>query len=260
MQQKQLEEQATKQPSLRVRMKHLFQSDEVPEDLGLFPSTLIMPVSPDVPGILALKRWKMEFRRLYKRGQDFVGVIALKATVGFFKHKLQLRKTAGTAMGLHRQVYAAYADGDETEIQRVATEGVRNRLINEIQARSNNTAYYWDLVRYVGRARVVSHRASSLPIPETGDDAKSIIRQAVVRLQSVQRLTREDFAEENEVEQDALQPAETEKNVVEYVVIQKRVLRGVEEPWKFWGTTGPTKMEDFDSTLENQPPPANATM
>lgn len=253
LEKKQLQEYSAQQPSLRVRMRELFQSDDIPEDLGLFPATLVFPA--DAPSLLSLQRYKMEWQRLVKRGKDFASIWLMKYTVGLRKHKLQLRKTAPTAMALHRQVYSAFADGDEGEVRRVATEGVRDKLITKIQARSGNTSYYWDLVRYVGRPRVVSHRASQMPIPESGDDAPSMLRQAVVRIQSVQRLAREDA---KEGEGQVTQPVESEKRVTEYVVIQKRVLRGVEEPWKFWGTTEPTSLDDFEDALDVQPTASSA--
>ena len=34
------------------------------------------------------------------------------------------------------------------------------------------------------------------------------------------------------------------KKVMEYVVLQKRILRGKEDQWKIWGTTEETKPED----------------
>lgn len=34
------------------------------------------------------------------------------------------------------------------------------------------------------------------------------------------------------------------KKVMEYVVLQKRMLRGKEDQWKIWGTTEETKPED----------------
>ena len=254
-----IQESQSKQSSLRVRMREMFRSDEVPEDLGLFPATLIMPTGPDVPGLLTVARLRMEYRRLIKRGKDFFSVIMMKWALGFRKHKIQFRKTTPNALALHRQVYSALADGDEGEVRKVATDGVKNKLINKIQARPEDTVYYWDLVKYIGWPRVVSHRATQMPIPDESDDTTSMIRQAVVRIKSIQRLTREDSAEDVTDEKDPVKPQETERNVTEYIVIQKRVLHSVEEPWKFWGTVEPTKLEDFEDALDVKVPPAPAS-
>jgi protein MBA1 len=121
-------------------------------------------------------------------------------------------------------------------------------------------------------ASVVSHRASLF-----GDDQPdTAYRQAVIRIQSSQALslkgaaTRIPNASKPSIMKGVKwQPAEattesktetlmsnqapkdegrgTRKEVVEYLVLQKRVIRGKEEDWKVWGFTQestPEKIED----------------
>lgn len=77
---------------------------------------------------------------------------------------------------------------------------------------------------------MVSDRAARLPIEGAG------IRQAVVRIRSRQSLTR---WREGQVVPGTGQ----EKEVKEYVVIQKRLWKGKEEGWLVWGTTEETTMD-----------------
>ena len=40
------------------------------------------------------------------------------------------------------------------------------------------------------------------------------------------------------------EPKGVPKKVMEYVVLQKRIVRGKEDPWKIWGMTEETKPQD----------------
>lgn len=44
------------------------------------------------------------------------------------------------------------------------------------------------------------------------------------------------------------------KQITEYVVIQRRLWKGVEEPWIIWGTVQETTMEDWDLTISPKIP------
>lgn len=240
-------------PSRRSRLREMMRSQDLPQDLGIFAGTLIMPTGGNMPSFFRMPwyRTKMEAARISKRGKDLFSVFTFKYLTGWRKTKISFRKTAPTAMALHRQVYSAFADGDEEGIRKIACEGVRDKLINRIQARPDHTLYNWDLLRYRGRPRVVSHRATRLPLSRDDDDdnGESVMRQAVVRIKSVQKLTRDEIPSEDVDEKNLPDPEQTEKQVTEYVVIQKRVLRGIEEPWKFWGTTEETPLEKFNEAL-----------
>lgn len=76
----------------------------------------------------------------------------------------------------------------------------------------------------------MSDRAARLPIEGAG------LRQAVVRIRSRQSLTR--FREGR-----VLEGSGQERDVMEYVVIQKRMWKGREEGWLVWGTTEETTVE-----------------
>lgn len=115
----------------------------------------------------------------------------------------------------------------------------------------------WKLLKWKS-ARVVSHRAS--PLGE--DHPDTAYRQVVVRLESIQSLTISDSSasaaprsprslvwkpdeataknvrkvqEEEGGYQGGFVDNGKSKKVVEYLVLQKRVIRGREEDWKVWG-------------------------
>ena len=92
-----------------------------------------------------------------------------------------------------------------------------------------------------------------LPIDDKGRGAsgipRSTLRQAVVRIRSVQSFVP---ATEEVRNGERGQEGGREKDVTELVVIQKRVLRGKEEPWKVWGTTTETSRKDLE-VMVNRP-------
>ena len=69
------------------------------------------------------------------------------------------------------------------------------------------------------------------------------MRQCVVRIKSVQSLRRTDARATPE------ESAGKEQEVLEYVVVQRRVWKGVEERWRLWGTTMETRLEDWEKTM-----------
>ena len=98
---------------------------------------------------------------------------------------------------------------------------------------------HWTLHRYIGRPRIVSTRIARLPLNV------SAIYQVVVKIKSMQSLKKiqkgTGAQRDVVVEETKGEP----KKVTEYVVLQKRMIRGKEDPWKIWGMTEETKPEDF---------------
>jgi protein MBA1 len=133
-------------------------------------------------------------------------------------------------------------DGDTNTRSSLACEGLRTQLLSRISARPKNSAYVWTLHRYVGKPKVVSHRAAILPIDD-GTGNKTAMRQAVVRIKSVQSLKRTDERATPEEREGK------EMEVEEFVVVQRRVWRGTEERWRMWGTTSESRVEDWASVI-----------
>ena len=88
----------------------------------------------------------------------------------------------------------------------------------------------WTLHRYIGFPRIVSTSIAILEIE------KSALYQVVVKIKSAQSLER---THANGLPIDTPE----EKDMVEYVVLQRMMLRGTEGKWKIWGTIEESKVE-----------------
>lgn len=123
----------------------------------------------------------------------------------------------------------------------------------------------WHLHKFKS-ARIVSHRCA----PLGADQPDTSYRQCIVRLESEQTLTTKPLAtraESHRVGAPVWKPAgaairdvavpaakapeeKQTQTVVEYLVMQTRVMNGKEEEWKIWGFAGettPAKMEEDDA-------------
>ncbi|MCJ1367707.1 hypothetical protein MMC16_006841 [Acarospora aff. strigata] len=217
------------QPSLKVAMK---EHAQIPTDLGLLTDTFIMPTGANKPSIFFTPRdrFKMEWRRIKARVVDFGSLLAFK-WIPKPRLKLRGRQLAPTAVALHRQMYTAFAEGDTDTLRTICADGLYESFRARIAARRGEKVQ-WTLHKYIRSPRVVSDRAARLPIDGAG------LRQAVVRIRSRQSLTR---MREGQVVAGTGQ----ERDVKEYVVIQKRLWKGKEEGWLVWGTTEESTLEQL---------------
>ena len=71
----------------------------------------------------------------------------------------------------------------------------------------------------------MSNRALALPLGEGG-----ALRQAVIRIRSRQSL--ETLKADGQAVEGTVEP----KDVTEYMVVQRMMWKGKEEPWMVWGT------------------------
>ena len=138
--------------------------------------------------------------------------------------------------------------GDVETLKGICLEGIQASLRSKIDYRPLGERVHWTLHRYIGRPRIVSTRISRLPLDV------SAIYQVVVKIKSMQSLEtirKGTGAQSNVVlEETKGEP----KKVTEYVVLQKRMIRGKEESWKIWGMTEETKPEDvMQDEGENYP-------
>ena len=107
---------------------------------------------------------------------------------------------------------------------------------DRILSRAYNEKARWTLHKYVGFPRVVSHRVTGLPPTD------SALRQVVVKMQSKQSLVR--FKHGVADGEESAGESESPKQVLEYLVLQRRIFKAVEGPWKIWGTAEETKPKD----------------
>jgi len=135
-------------------------------------------------------------------------------------------------VGLHRQMYSAFAEGDSNTLKTICADGLLENFQARIQSRGRETLK-WELIKYNRKSKVMSNRSASLGMEGI------MIRQAVVRINSQQKLTR--FKPDG-----SIVPGTGEvKDVQEYVVIQKKLLQGKEDDWVVWGTTEETTLESI---------------
>ena len=154
-----------------------------------------------------------------------------------FRRKVKLRRSqiAPTALALYRQMYTAFAEGDSKTLREICTDGIYDSFLARIGARARGERVHWDLVKYNKRPKVVSNRAARMGMDGAG------IRQAVVRICSRQRLTRYTANGQK------VPGTGEERDVVEYVVVQRKYWQWKEEQWQIWGTTEETSLEDVEA-------------
>ena len=169
--------------------------------------------------------------------RDYFSILILKITSPQGKHwynrliKLHRGRVVPTAIALHREMYSAFAVGDATTLRRICTDGIYDQFRARMSARPRGEKTVWELVKYNKRAKIVSHRAARLPI----DGAA--VRQAVVRLSSRQKLSR--YSADGRL----VKGTGKERDVVEYLVVEKSYWNWKEGDWRVWGTTEETKLE-----------------
>lgn len=94
------------------------------------------------------------------------------------------------------------------------------------------------MVDYNKRSKLISYRAARLPVEGAA------VMQAVVRIASRQKLTR--WAKGKDGGMEIVPGSGKEKNVVEYVVIQRLYEDWREGQWQVWGTTKETTLKDIE--------------
>jgi protein MBA1 len=132
-------------------------------------------------------------------------------------------------------MYTSFAEGDAAALRNICLDGLYETFRARIAARRPGEKMEWEMLGYNTRSKLVSHRAARLQI----DGAA--VRQAVVRIASKQKLRRRA---RNGKELELVKGSGKEKDVVEYLVLQKRMDGWKEGDWVVWGTTEETKLED----------------
>lgn len=184
-------------------------------------------------------RWEHVKSRVRDRVSLLVLWLASPAKKGFFKRTIKLSRSnvTPTAVALHRQMYTSFAEGDVSTLRKICADGIFDSFRSRIGNRQRGEKVVWELVKYNKGPILVSHRGARFPI-EGGT-----IRQAVVRISSTQRLTRWTKGKGGILEQ--VPGSGKEKNVEEYVVVQRTTERWREGDWQVWGTTSETTLEEI---------------
>lgn len=215
------------QQSHRIAAKEF---GEIPSDLGLLPNTFVMPRGQNLPSLFRAprSRLQLELERTKRR------VLDLRDKIVFLflaKTKLRLFEPRKIAMSLHKDMYTAFAQGDFETLRLICGDGLFDSFKKRLMTRGKNRVE-WSLLNYVTRPRIVSNKANYY-----SDEIWR--RQVVVRIHSVQSLTKVD------THGYVIPKESTTKEVVEYIVVEKKKVSGVESPWFVWGTTN-------ESTAQSQ--------
>ncbi|KAI9798542.1 MAG: hypothetical protein M1825_005323 [Sarcosagium campestre] len=220
------------QKSIGVSMS---QVTETPNDVGLLPDTFIMPTRSNLPSIFSSPRlrYQLEWKRIKLRTKQFGGKPRIK---------LQKRTILPTAVAYYELVFKAFAEGNMGLLREYCCDGLLASFRARIHARGRDRLE-WNLhpdpssssrrTPVKARARLVSHSAARLPTEGSG------IRQAVVRIDSNQSLTRWDATGQQ------VPGTGRARSVREYLVLQKVLQAGEESPWSVWGTVDEYKVDDI---------------
>lgn len=131
-------------------------------------------------------------------------------------------------------MYNAFAAGDIKALRELCTDGIYTSFQARIAGRVRGEKVVWELVKYNKPTKVMSDRAAKLPIHGAS------IRQAVVRICSTQKLTRYSANGQQ------IKGTGKEKDIVEYLVLQKKYWDFKDHKWEVWGTTEETTLEEVE--------------
>ncbi|KAF2132258.1 hypothetical protein P153DRAFT_364690 [Dothidotthia symphoricarpi CBS 119687] len=251
--------------------------DAMQEDIGVLQGTVVRADLRQVGSPLSLGFWryfwsllKAKATGLYSRSHYRMCIQKIGWTRYLPVETGNNPQLRDRAKRLYEQFYKALASGDATPIQDLCLPPILRRLDIRIASRGPITMT-WNVQTWKS-ARVVSHRASAQSEDVAPDTA---YRQVVIRLETVQVLSiqptnaptkaprsstssargvprwvpdgapdakaaRVVEAQSSDVEQLPFVDNGVPRTVVEYLVMQRRVVRGVEENWKIWGFMQPS--------------------
>ncbi|KAK2629646.1 hypothetical protein QTJ16_000466 [Diplocarpon rosae] len=214
-------------------------------DIGLLPETFIRPTGSKLPSFFREPRaaarllWTLVRRRVRDRVSLFALYISSPREDGkrFWQRKVKLsrKKVTPTAVALHQQMYKSFADGNMAALAKICSDGILQKFQTRIGNREPGQKMLWELVRYNQKPKLVSHRGAKFP------SEGHAIRQAVVRIASTQRVVKLMQGKGGAVRR--VPGSAKEKDVVEYVVVQRITRDWIEGSWQVWGTTTETPLE-----------------
>ncbi|KFX96049.1 hypothetical protein V490_03522 [Pseudogymnoascus sp. VKM F-3557] len=219
--------------SIRIAAKEMSQ---MTSDFGLLPDTIVAPSSANRPSLFTSPNAlaKLQWVRLKRKASDLLVMAIYRISNRKHGLKIHFRKTAPTAVALHQQMYTAFAAGNIELLKKITCEGLYDSFASRIHSRPRGERWEWEVTKYTSKPRVMSNRAATLPVDDAG------VRQAVVRICSRQRLSR------YKADGSLVAGTGEERDVMEYVVIQRMLWEGKENDWMVWGTTEETTLEAIE--------------
>ncbi|OHE95883.1 hypothetical protein CORC01_08880 [Colletotrichum orchidophilum] len=188
--------------------------------------------------------WEYTFARLKQRAQDFLTVFGAKVSsmptwTTRPRCKLNRVKLVPEAKALHRRLGEAMAAGDKDTLREICTPALFQTLSAAVSRRKTTERLTWELLRYDGRPRVVSHKVAMMPPLGRAP----IVQQVVVAISSSQKLGKVDRTTGKPVKGGLRVQKQTE-----YFVMSRQFDPKTWAPkkWLVWGNTSATTMEDWE--------------
>ncbi|KAL9084685.1 MAG: hypothetical protein Q9165_007933, partial [Trypethelium subeluteriae] len=227
-------------------------------EFGLLAENMVWPSRSSLPSIFTYPR--LRFRLATKRVWNFMFDV-----VGATYYKFSLRKRPwprlslfslpSTAAALHTRMYTALAAGDTRTLHTLCCDSLLRSFTARIATRPTNEKLRWRLHRYVrgGKPKLVAHKAATFPSEGLGGSAKLGVRQAVLRIRSVQSLERwrevkgrnGEVREVREEEEGSADGDGEGREITEYLVLQQKFWKGEQGDWMVWGMVEEASVEDI---------------
>lgn len=141
--------------------------------------------------------------------------------------------------------------GDINTLNKTCCKGLANDLSARINQRRKDEKVTWTLDKYhrgpstyFTGVRILSDRATALPEVDGAG-----LRQVVVRITSRQSKGRTKQPSTKGSPAESENMPTTTQDCTEHIVLQRMRWAGREEPWRIWGHTTPTTVEDLDHPL-----------
>ncbi|KAI0153569.1 hypothetical protein BJ166DRAFT_500520 [Pestalotiopsis sp. NC0098] len=220
-----------------------------------------LPVSLDNMSMLVpmtfvpppMSKWPRGFKDFLHMGW-LVGTSKFVNYLYFILHKVyskpgwrsrplfKMRKSSikPTALDLHARMNSAIASGSKTELKKVCSQELYEKLSGIIDSRPKGHAMKWEIEGGRAKCSVRDDRIAMIPLTPTENRT---IRQAVVAVESTQRIVTIDNKNGGaEVPGTAKAKSMRENIVLTSYVDPKTWQQG---PWKVWGTLPDSTLEAF---------------
>ncbi|KAF1913585.1 hypothetical protein BDU57DRAFT_520517 [Ampelomyces quisqualis] len=222
-------------PAPRVSESQMQQEGGMVQDIGMLQDTIIRPPLTKLPSVLTSWFWQLMWRNFKSKATGWYTRIEYNRCMNKRGREYYLpidRYNASQfkyfAATHYTNIYTCFAKGDMSSISRSLLPPIHSSFNSRI-ARRKNIQLDWKLLSKP-KCKIMSHRAAML-----GHDAPDCAyRQLVVRIMSTQsvRIKSTDPANKNAAYYGTGLP----EKVVEYLVLQRRVINGRQDPdWMVWG-------------------------
>ncbi|KAI9904332.1 hypothetical protein N3K66_000861 [Trichothecium roseum] len=219
-------------------------------NLPIFPTTFVPFPFSQIPAASLGQKLSYKWVHLKAKFQDVSSVLMAKlASMPTWTTRPAYRpsrsRIAPTAKHMYAEMLQAFADGDAEAVRRLCTPYFASRLVASIERRPSAEGTKFELL---GHTRTLWYPSLKSHLINRFDhrDPNNMTEQAVVAVSSRQRTAKFRKVTGREVTGSV-----KERDQVEYVVLRRSVdsRNWQMSPWKIWGTTTPTSLEEWDERM-----------